>query len=615
MMDHQIRWPNIPPEKGMSNDQRSRIANWRPSFPSEHYSYRPAGQEWQNQQYNYTEKMAQNRQHVVPGSQALASTPTSASGLGYGTAAPFRSVSAQDRAETWNFTLQPRASQGFARGSQTTSQDQSHSTAPSAYNSISNPSGPPFSTQLPTNLSTLHRQDPHMPVPQDRTLTLPRPIVPPLRPQHLTFQSQGHSMIQNVHGATKASGQAEFRPEPYPGPAQTAPHSNELNEVSEANRQTSYHADNWHVPGRKNSQLRYRPKSPSPIQYSRNSESQFIHRPQPLRASHKAKAVSLRWLPSTSSSAPGKPQHLSRRDEYFASKMRVLSPLSDNHSDSSSAARQDLVDKPHISTTHPGLGPEPIVNGFIDTQSQPGTANPSSYQDVHQQDASGDHQREDQENNQGGHQEAYQEDDSMFEPFSEPASHQAATPESTPTTPPMPKPETKKAARKLEFDSDAFDSLIYAETNADKASGLDNNILISSASLRSLPDERLFFYANPATQTMHSRPEEWYNKKTEEIKARGGRKFWFGKVAARQRWINRMRKDQERERKAAVRSGSIPPRRDPEPRGYSRPMNFADVPESELPEYVQDDPEWLKACAWLRQNKTARERRRRTSRY
>lgn len=57
----------------------------------------------------------------------------------------------------------------------------------------------------------------------------------------------------------------------------------------------------------------------------------------------------------------------------------------------------------------------------------------------------------------------------------------------------------------------------------------------------------------------------------------------------------------------------MPERADPEPGAYRRPLDFGDVPESKLPEKVRQNPDWLKACEWFRQQQNLRDMRLRES--
>ncbi|KAM0333420.1 hypothetical protein ACHAQA_002081 [Verticillium albo-atrum] len=88
-----------------------------------------------------------------------------------------------------------------------------------------------------------------------------------------------------------------------------------------------------------------------------------------------------------------------------------------------------------------------------------------------------------------------------------------------------------------------------------------------------------------------------------EIKARGGRKANFGRAAQRRRDHRRQAEARARAVEAAVAAGRAPPRQLPEPWTHSRPVDFGDIPESELPDYVKTNPSWLRACEWMRSNR------------
>ncbi|KAG5925274.1 hypothetical protein E4U61_000051 [Claviceps capensis] len=135
---------------------------------------------------------------------------------------------------------------------------------------------------------------------------------------------------------------------------------------------------------------------------------------------------------------------------------------------------------------------------------------------------------------------------------------------------------------------------------------------------KSRPEEkRLYIYANPAIHLMHRKSADWYERKVSEIECRPGRKYWFGDVSGRLRWLQACaeEREQERERERKAREGPrrgkgkvvLPQRRDAQPWVCSRALDFGDVPEHELPDYVQQNPAWLKACEFFRQAQERRE--------
>lgn len=115
---------------------------------------------------------------------------------------------------------------------------------------------------------------------------------------------------------------------------------------------------------------------------------------------------------------------------------------------------------------------------------------------------------------------------------------------------------------------------------------------------------------NPAIHYPYKRSEEWYKEKALAIQARRGRKAWFGKVIERRRWL-RAKEKAEDERNAATQK---PTRIDPQPWSYDRIIDFGDVPEEELPDDVLQNPAWVKACAWHRENQAKRVFRERAAR-
>ncbi|KAG5974361.1 hypothetical protein E4U58_003149 [Claviceps cyperi] len=134
----------------------------------------------------------------------------------------------------------------------------------------------------------------------------------------------------------------------------------------------------------------------------------------------------------------------------------------------------------------------------------------------------------------------------------------------------------------------------------------------------SRPEEkRLYIYANPAIHLTHRKSAAWYKRKVSEIECRPGRKYWFGDVSGRLRWLQacaeEREQDRERERKAreGPRRGKgkavLPQCRDAQPWVCSRALDFGDVPEHELPDSVRQNPAWLKACEFFRQDQERRE--------
>lgn len=116
----------------------------------------------------------------------------------------------------------------------------------------------------------------------------------------------------------------------------------------------------------------------------------------------------------------------------------------------------------------------------------------------------------------------------------------------------------------------------------------------------------LYLHVNPRIHGTHFRTEEWYQKKAEEIRQRGGRKRWFGKPEERRKWLQAYKAEAEREltQKEKTISASLP--RDPEPWGHQRPADFASMREEDLPSDVKENPTWLRICARMREDKAMR---------
>lgn len=178
--------------------------------------------------------------------------------------------------------------------------------------------------------------------------------------------------------------------------------------------------------------------------------------------------------------------------------------------------------------------------------------------------------------------------------------------------PVAPSPVKVNGIRK--FDSLKFDSLIYGQPGAARP---PSGVAVPSRTKRSRslsrdqsePESKMYIHANPAIHKAHNRSDEWFTEKAREIIARGNRKFWFGKVYERQRWLRRRQASPTREIQLS-NDGHHPPRRqEPQLHGHRRALDFSDVPESELPDYVQENPDWQKACEWFRQNQTVRDLR------
>ncbi|KPM37071.1 hypothetical protein AK830_g9492 [Neonectria ditissima] len=163
--------------------------------------------------------------------------------------------------------------------------------------------------------------------------------------------------------------------------------------------------------------------------------------------------------------------------------------------------------------------------------------------------------------------------------------------------------EASRSKRMADFDSAAFDAVIYRQSDLKPPSGVSvgcSPITVPASS----EDARLALHVNPTIHRMYNRSEEWYQKKSREIKSRGGRKAWFGKTIERQRYLRSREAAIEKERDRARKNRAIPPRREPRPRGHKQTLDFGMVPEKELPDDVQKNPAWLKACTWFRETRS-----------
>lgn len=163
--------------------------------------------------------------------------------------------------------------------------------------------------------------------------------------------------------------------------------------------------------------------------------------------------------------------------------------------------------------------------------------------------------------------------------------------------------------KSVQFDSSAFDTALYQQPDAAPPPA---GVVIGPRIENKPPlSQTTYIYANPAIHGMHNRSKAWHEKKALEIQSRGGRKFWFSKVSARLRWLQskRIRSSKTQD----VTCDQMPERADPEPGAYRRPLDFGDVPESKLPEKVRQNPDWLKACEWFRQQQNLRDMRLRES--
>ncbi|KAL6907008.1 hypothetical protein GGI43DRAFT_249304 [Trichoderma evansii] len=165
--------------------------------------------------------------------------------------------------------------------------------------------------------------------------------------------------------------------------------------------------------------------------------------------------------------------------------------------------------------------------------------------------------------------------------------------------------EERKKDKIRTFDSEAFDAMIYRQSTLRPPRGVTLQAPARPKTPVQNPAieyQRQYLSINPAIHLPYNRSEEWHAKKALEIQARRGRKAWFGKVIERRRWLRAKEKAEEDERNAAKESNQKLSRVDPQPWSCNRVLDFGDVPHEELPEDVLQNPAWVKACAWHREN-------------
>ncbi|GKT49008.1 uncharacterized protein ColSpa_09189 [Colletotrichum spaethianum] len=159
------------------------------------------------------------------------------------------------------------------------------------------------------------------------------------------------------------------------------------------------------------------------------------------------------------------------------------------------------------------------------------------------------------------------------------------------------------------FDSAKFDAMIYGQA---EATSPPEGVLLPSALIKKMTNVQssgeargqLYMKIDPRIHWPHNRSDQWYKRKMDEIKARGGRKANFGKAAQRMRQQRLEEERRDEQEKLAIEQGlPAPTSKPPQPWSHHRPMDFGDVPEEELPAYVRKNPEWLQATAWMRENR------------
>ncbi|KAI1053832.1 hypothetical protein LB507_007205 [Fusarium sp. FIESC RH6] len=146
-----------------------------------------------------------------------------------------------------------------------------------------------------------------------------------------------------------------------------------------------------------------------------------------------------------------------------------------------------------------------------------------------------------------------------------------------------------------------FDSIIYRQSRLRPPPGIKLFSRIVQKGLPLYKGKQVFLPVNPAIHRLHNQSQHWYKRKCEEIRRRPRRKAWFGKFMARKRWLLAEASKVEGNSQNPENAENVPPFKPPEPRAAKKVLDFGDVPEEELPDYVRSNPAWLKACAWFRE--------------
>ncbi|OAR01866.1 hypothetical protein LLEC1_01789 [Akanthomyces lecanii] len=149
------------------------------------------------------------------------------------------------------------------------------------------------------------------------------------------------------------------------------------------------------------------------------------------------------------------------------------------------------------------------------------------------------------------------------------------------------------------FNSDAFDAMIYRQSDTQPPSGV---AIHPPTTASSTAPRRIFVHGNPAIHAPVVRTEKWLKDKAREIRNRPNRKRWFGKAAERMRWRYNKQVEEDKTKRQTQNKASAgrKTRQDPQPAGYKRVMDFGDVPRDRLPPYVLSDPAFVKGCDWMR---------------
>jgi len=146
------------------------------------------------------------------------------------------------------------------------------------------------------------------------------------------------------------------------------------------------------------------------------------------------------------------------------------------------------------------------------------------------------------------------------------------------------------------FDKSQFDKLIYQQAGAAiPPSGVAVGVSQTGQAIERR-DARLYLPIDPRIHWTQERSDEWYRKKRDEISRRPKRKANFGQAV--QRMAARMK--EARLARRSTTEGLAKRSVDPHSKTFGRNLDFGDVPEDDLPDYVKVNPAWRKACAWMR---------------
>ncbi|KAJ6783269.1 hypothetical protein PWT90_06147 [Aphanocladium album] len=166
---------------------------------------------------------------------------------------------------------------------------------------------------------------------------------------------------------------------------------------------------------------------------------------------------------------------------------------------------------------------------------------------------------------------------------------------------PTPKAHTRLGKKHTVFNSDAFDAMIYSQSEMSPPRGV--SVPRPTTASRPAPphhhDRQRYVAGNPAIHGPVERPEKWWRDKLREIRKRPNRKAWFGRATERMRWLH----SKQRQEEAPKHSGNPDGRKarlEPRPAGCQRVVSFEDVSADRLPAIVRDNPDWVKACAEMR---------------